>query len=99
MIFELDDVLSQLRKVQAIVTHLEKYPAERARAACRRATFYGATSYRAIRDILRQGLDLQPLEQDATPASATWAPRFARDTRTLALFRRAVPDGGSHGPH
>lgn len=95
-VFDADDVLSQLRKVQAIVTHLEKFPPERARAACRRAAFYGATSYQAVRDILRRGLDLEPLPE-AAPPSSTWAPRFARDTRTLALSR--LTNGGNHGSH
>jgi transposase len=96
-VFDADDVLSQLRKVQAIVTHLEKFPPERAQAACKRASFYGATSYQAVRDILRRGLDLEPLPTSAAPPT-TWSPRFARDTRALALSR-IVPDGGNHGPH
>jgi hypothetical protein len=96
-VFDADDVLSQLRKVQAIVTHLEKFPEERARAACRRATFYGATSYQAIRDMLRQGLDLQPLPETNNSAQSEWSPKFARDTRALARF--ALTDGGGHGPH
>lgn len=96
-IFDADDVLSQLRKVQAIVTHLEKFPPERAQAAARRASFFGAMSYRAVRDILRRGLDLEPLPA-TQPLGPTWAPRFARDTRTLALARIAH-EGGNHGPH
>lgn len=36
-VFDSDDVLSQLRKVQAIVTHLEGFPVQRARVACLRA--------------------------------------------------------------
>lgn len=96
--FDADDVLSQLRKVQAVVTHLEKFPPERAQAACRRATFFGATSYQAVRDILRRGLDLEPLPASSAQAPTTWSPRFARDTRALALSR-IVPDGGNHGPH
>lgn len=60
-VFGSDDVLSKLRPVQAIVTHLEKHPAERAIAACRRARFYGCHTYVGVRDILRQGLDQQPL--------------------------------------
>jgi transposase len=99
-VFDADDVLSQLRKVQAIVTHLEKFPVERVRAACRRATFYGATTYLALRDILRRGLDMHPLTEAAETATASsWTPRFARDTRALALFRRDLPEGGSHGAH
>ena len=95
--FDADDVLSQLRKVQAIVMHLEKFPPERAQAACRRAAFYGATSYQAVRDILRRGLDMEA-SPSATPAAPEWSPRFARDTRALALSRIAT-DGGKHGPH
>jgi transposase len=96
-LFDADDVLSQLRRVQAVVMHLEKFPPERAQAACRRAAFFGATSYQAVRDILRRGLDLEPLP-DAAPATSTWSPRFARDTRALAISR-IVSDGGNHGPH
>jgi transposase len=82
-LFDSDDVLSQLRQVQAIVTHLEKFPGERAQAACRRARFYGNVSYRAIKNILTKALDLEPLPQ--APAQQTlWAakPRFARSART-----------------
>jgi hypothetical protein len=96
--FDADDVLSQLRKVQALVMHLEKFPPERAQAACRRAAHFGATSYQAVRDILRRGLDLEPLPSEQAPSAPTWSPRFARDTRALALSR-IVPDGGNHGPH
>jgi hypothetical protein len=60
-LFDSDDVLSQLRQVQAIVTHLEKFPIERARAACRRASHYGSVSYKAIKNILTKALDLEPL--------------------------------------
>ncbi len=82
-VFDSDDVLLQLRQVQAIVTHLEKFPPKRARAACHRASFYGATSYQAIKSILSQALDLEPLP--TTKAAATWAdaPRFARDPAEL----------------
>jgi transposase len=77
-IFDSDDVLSQLRAVQAIVTHLETFPVERARAACRRAEHFGCYGYGALKNILRQGLDLEPLPeaQPQTPALPT--PRFAR---------------------
>ena len=44
-IFDSDDVLSMLRAVQATVTHLEKFPASRAVAACLRAQHFG--SYQA----------------------------------------------------
>lgn len=82
-LFDSDDVLSQLRQVQAIVTHLEKFPVERARAACRRANHYGSASYQAIKNILVKALDREPLP---TPMiqQALWAdePRFARSAST-----------------
>lgn len=77
-IFDSDDVLSLLRTVQAIVTHLERFPVERARAACRRAEHFGNYSYAAIKSILRQGLDLQPLDERSPVAPVLAAPRFAR---------------------
>ena len=60
-VFESDEVLSQLRKVQAIVTHLEKFPVERAEAASRPAVFYGTYSYQGVKSILAKALDLLPL--------------------------------------
>lgn len=97
-VFDGDDVLSQLRKVQAIVTHLEKFPRERAAAACRRAGHFGAYGYSAVRDILRQGLDFEPTDVAAPAIASSTAPRFARDLREL-VASRIVLDGGSHGPH
>lgn len=86
-IFASDDVLSQLTKVQAIIRHLETFPIERARAACRRASFYGSYSYRTIKNILREGLDLEPLPSLIMPMSeGLEQPRFARDIQELLDF-------------
>jgi transposase len=77
-VFDSDDVLSQLRAVQAMVTHLESFPVERARGACRRADYFASYSYGALKNILRRGLDLELLpEASAAPAMST-TPRFAR---------------------
>jgi transposase len=95
-VFDADDVLSQLRKVQAIVTHLEKFPVERASAACRRARHFGAYGYQAVRDILRHALDFQPLP-DAAATTWTAPPRFARDLRKLTQY--AIDGETEHGPH
>jgi transposase/DNA-binding CsgD family transcriptional regulator len=83
-IFGADDVLTQLRRVQAVVTHLSAFPPERAQAAARRALHFGCLEYRAIKTILRQGLDLQPLPD---PRDRHWAhgSRFARSP-TESLF-------------
>jgi transposase len=60
--FDSADVLSRLRTVQATVTHLETFPRERALAACRRAHYFQSYSYQAIKNILREGLDLETWE-------------------------------------
>ena len=75
-VFASDDVLSKLRAVQAIVTHLASFPSERAEAAAKRARHFGSRSYVALRNILRAGLDLEPLVQE----SRRWSKnsRFAR---------------------
>jgi transposase len=82
-VFDADDVLSMLRTVQAIVTHLETFPRERSIAACERARFYGSHSYAAIKNMLRQGMDLHPLPAVAVSAPASAPPRFARSITEL----------------
>jgi transposase len=83
-IFGRDDVLLQLRKVQAVVSHLEVFPPERAQAAARRALAFGCIDYRSIKNILREGLDLLPLPQKSTRAWSRGS-RFAR-TPDASLF-------------
>lgn len=78
-LFDHDDVLYAIRPVQAVVSLLEKHPRERANAACRRARYFGNYSYPAVRDILRKGLDLEPLPDDELPIKSLVSPTFARD--------------------
>ncbi len=79
-IFDSDDVLSKLRRVQSIVTHLQTFPEHRARAACVRALHYGNYTYAGIKDILRRGLDLTPLPGGGKSLADHWSakPRFSR---------------------
>jgi transposase len=78
-VFCSDDVLSQLRTVQAIVTHLERYPPERAQAACRRAHFYGNYNYNSIKNILIQALDREQLPSKTVLNNEDEPPTFARN--------------------
>lgn len=80
-VFASDDVLSRLRPVQAIVSHLSNFPSERAEAAAKRARHFDSRSYVAIRNILRQGLDREPLVQE----SRRWSKgsRFARPPQDI----------------
>ena len=83
-IFDSEDVLLQLRKVQAIVTHLEGFPLDRANKAAARALHYGSLSYQAVKSILSKGLDLEPLPGGPTRAWSQGS-RHAR-TPTPTLF-------------
>lgn len=65
-IFAADDVLLRLRRVQSIVTHLEGFPRERAQATAQRALHFGCTDYASIKNILKKGLDLEPLPEAST---------------------------------
>ncbi len=77
-VFDSYDVLSQLRCAQAMVMHLERFPPERARRACLRARHYGSYGYAALKKILRDGIDLEPLPSEVTPQAPEATPRFAR---------------------
>lgn len=83
-VFDSDDVLYQLRAVQAIVLDLEALPPARAEAASRRARFYASYSVGALRTMLRKGLELEPLPTIAPVATGDLDnPRFARDVKDL----------------
>jgi len=90
-IFESDAVLLQLRKVQGIVTTLERVPPARAEATARRARFYRSFSVRAVKEILRRGLDLEPLPGSLVPEHGSLkSPRFARPA--LSFSPRTIPE-------
>jgi transposase len=83
-VFEGDKVLSRLRTVQAIVTRLEQVSVERAQATARRAHHFGCHDYAAIKRILQEGLDHEPLPTTPPPTpTALPAPRFARPMSEL----------------
>jgi len=85
-VFDADDVLLQLRRVQGLVTTLERVPVERAQAAARRARFYQSFGVGALKDMLRRGLDAEPLPGVLVPThGALEAPRFARSPFHFAI--------------
>lgn len=67
------------------MTHLEGFPRERAEAVCRRASYYGITTYQGIKNILKKALDLEPLP--SAQVQVAWAdrPRFARDAEEFVM--------------
>lgn len=77
-IFGSDDVLSKLRRVQAVVRHLEGFPRSRARAAAARALRFDCLDYVAIKNILRKGLDLEPIDDDGPSRAWSQGSRYAR---------------------
>ena len=86
-IFDSDDVLFQLRKVQAVVTHLEKFPPQRARSAAARALHFGCLDYRALKNILVKGLDLKPLPNPSEKRAWSKGSRFARCPSEFSFMR------------
>jgi hypothetical protein len=90
-IFDSDDVLYQLRKVQAVVRLLEGYPRERAIGAARRAVRFGCLEYRGIKSILARALDLVPLDEEQPSIPWMTGARFAR--------RPDVPVPPKEAPH
>lgn len=94
-VFDSDEVLSQLRTVQAIVCMLEKFPTHRAMNACRRASYFGNYSYKGIKNILNKALDLTPIPETSAPAQLdTGSPRFARSASELSTG--LSEDGNAH---
>lgn len=92
-VFDSDDVLHQLRKVQAIVGHLQSFPVARARAAARRALHFGCLEYGAIKNILRKGLDLEPWAEACEERAWSQGSRFARKpTEALHAVREKSND-------
>ena len=83
--FDADDVLSQLRTVIAVVSHLKKFPTKRAEAACRRARLYGSYSYQAIKNILEKALDMEALPVTLSEPNWDTPPTYARDISTLVI--------------
>jgi transposase len=94
-VFGADDVYSQLRTVQAMVSYLEQYPVDRADAACRRARVFGNYSYKGLRKILVDGLDMEPSFPTALYVHGKLEePRFARSMSEI-LGTQEV----DHGEH
>jgi hypothetical protein len=91
-VFDSDDVLLQLRRVQSILRLLGSVPEHRAEAASRRALHYGNLEYRAIKRILNGALDLVPLDAED---SRDWLPtaRFSRSAAELASRHLAITKG------
>lgn len=83
-IFGSDDVLLNLRRVQQVVTLLERYPASRAKRAALRALHFETLEYRSLKGILTKGLDFQPLDCEQTARAWSTGSRFARQP-TLPL--------------
>lgn len=95
-IFASDEVLSQLRSVQAIVQYLEQHPVQRAENTSERALYFGNRHYADIKRILVKGLDMEPLPHVViNPVGPKSSPRFARSTEEILRCARE----GDHEPH
>ena len=89
-------VLDNLRAAQGTIAMSKKFGAARLEAACRRAVFYGDPRYRAVKSILNQGLDQEPLPDTGNviqlPETYTRSGRFLRPGDGLSESgRRGCP--------
>lgn len=97
-IFDADEVLYALRPVQATMGLFATLPPERVEAVCKRASFYGITSYGEIKRIVRKGLDAEPLPLAISHGHGHLsAPRFARDIGELLTM--SDDEEACHEPH
>jgi hypothetical protein len=81
-----DQVLVNLRAVQAILRLEKLYGRPRLEAACDRAVNFGTLRYRSVKSILAKGLDLEVMPPPADtelPNTYTHGGRFYRDPQTL----------------
>jgi transposase len=82
-VFDKEDELYPLRKVQAIVKHLEGYPKERAENAARRARRFEVHSFQGVRDILKKGLDFEDAHPELPLATSQATYRFTRPVQDM----------------
>lgn len=76
-----DKVLEKLRAVQGIIGFRAKYGSKPLELACKRALFYMSPSYKTVKNILKQGLEREPIErQNQLPLDDLYAgqARFIR---------------------
>jgi transposase len=82
-IVSLGGAINPIRQVMAIVGLLERHPSDRANNVARRARHFGSRRYREIAEMLRKGLDFEPLPPELPLAPVPPNPRFARDLHSL----------------
>lgn len=78
-------VLDNLRAAQCVLGLKKKYSPKRLEAVCWRAVKHGTASYRAVKSILKKGLDMEPadLRLSLLPNAYKGRSRFCRDTRNI----------------
>ena len=84
-----DHVLDNLRAAQGIIGLGKKYGLSRLEDACQRALFFNNPKYRAVREILKKGLDQHHYQQNVSDRlgdAYTGKGRFSRNIQTL-LFQ------------
>lgn len=93
-LFEDPDVLTPLRKVQAVVTLLESLPRDRAERVAHRALRFGVHDHRGIRDIVRKGLDFEALPPELFDelSAGRSEPRFTRPVSEMLAAKLESQD-------
>ncbi len=81
-----DRVLDQLRAAQGIIALGKTYGKERLNLACRRALHFNSCKYQSVKQILKQGLDYEPLAQEEAfdlLGAAYRRGKYCREIRTI----------------
>ena len=81
-----DHVLDNLRAAQGIIGFSKKYGNSRLESACQRSLFFDNPRYKAIKIILKKGLDQEPCQEtafDHLGEAYTGKGRFTRNIQTL----------------
>ena len=82
-VLALSGPINPVRRVMGIIALLEKHPRHRADNAAKRARHFGMRTSAEVGEMLRKGLDFQPLPPDLPLPNLPPNPRFARDLGTL----------------
>ena len=89
--FALQDGLSRLGRVQAVVLYLEQLPKDRAEAVCQRALTYGVHRVAEIKEIVVKGLDRHH-EPEVGSHPPQKAHKFARSMHELTRSHQGGSD-------
>jgi hypothetical protein len=86
----------RLRSAQQVLRLADDHGRNRLEAGCRRALYYGDSSYRRIKEILKAGLDLEALPPPPIPIRSTGRPASESASGSQNVSSNGTASGGGH---